>query len=190
MGMQLVYIALKGIRWQIYNYDEHVMYTQKKKVFSIADNFRRCLELIATGYMLLNGPGIIDPCETGDVDIFNDLTIEMRNAVTLAAQTALRAMTYNKLAHYLSDPEALTGPDAMKFGYGDEGMSEQAKRQMEIDIMKYTGQTDVLAFGMMPREIESAPVVTADELLGGPEDVMTNTKKKDEVDDKIDDFMK
>merc|ERR1712142_605863 len=46
--MQLVYIALKGIRWQIYNYEEHVMYTQKKKVFSIADNFRRCLELIAT----------------------------------------------------------------------------------------------------------------------------------------------
>jgi len=182
---QVCYIALKGIRWQIHDYKEHVMLTSVKKQFTVADSFRRCLELIGSGFILTNGTGIIDPCETGDMEVFNDMTIEMRNSVTLAAQTALRCMNYGRLEDYLSDPEALMRPDANRFGYEDnEDMEQQLDKQMQRDMAQFTGQAQGMDLMQTRVELveEHKDIVAADELIDG--------EHRDEVDNAIDDFMK
>ena len=137
--------------------------------------------MLASGYVLTNGLGVIDPCETGDVDVFNDMTLEMRNIVTLAAQTCLRSMNYGKLELYLSDPEALNNPDAARFGYGnDEDFEQQLNEQMERDIAAYTGEAGM----MQPRIVmeNQKEAKAADDLIG--------QEHKDEIDDAIGDFMK
>lgn len=203
--IMLIYTAMKSHRWQIHDYRNHVMYSDIKKRFTPADNFRRMMELISNGFCLTTGPGLIDPCETGDMDVFVDMTLEMRNSVTHAAQLCLRSMNAGKLQWYLSDPDAANGPNQAQFGYGTGmesieseamntnaapelggagGLGENGEEMLEIDGRLVPQSAIGSGFNpnsLVPRHVQAAQSAQVGPQVGHvamPEDIENNTGKE------------
>ena len=63
---------------------------------SAGDCMRRILEAVASG-LLINGPGILDPCEKEPTDALGPLTKQQREDITVSGQHFLRCIAFRKI---------------------------------------------------------------------------------------------
>lgn len=64
---------------------------------SPGEALRRVLECIATGILLPDGPGLLDPCEKGQTDALGTMSKQAREDVTANAQHALRLLAFRQI---------------------------------------------------------------------------------------------
>uniref|UniRef100_A0A673KIL1 Zinc finger RNA-binding protein-like n=1 Tax=Sinocyclocheilus rhinocerous TaxID=307959 RepID=A0A673KIL1_9TELE len=64
---------------------------------SPGEALRRVLECIATGILLPDGPGLLDPCEKGQTDALGNMSKQAREDVTSSAQHALRLLAFRQI---------------------------------------------------------------------------------------------
>uniref|UniRef100_A0A8C1TQ42 Zinc finger RNA-binding protein n=1 Tax=Cyprinus carpio TaxID=7962 RepID=A0A8C1TQ42_CYPCA len=64
---------------------------------SPGEALRRVLECIATGILLPDGPGLLDPCEKGQTDALGSMSKQAREDVTASAQHALRLLAFRQI---------------------------------------------------------------------------------------------
>lgn len=57
---------------------------------------RRVMEALSTG-LLINGPGLLDPCEKEPSDALAGLTKQQREDLTVSAQTFLRMIAFREI---------------------------------------------------------------------------------------------
>ena len=76
-------------------------YSTPAPKFNPAEVLRRVFELFASGFLLLDSPGLNDPCEKDPVDVLGYLTLQEREDLTASAQYALRLMVFNQLYRIL-----------------------------------------------------------------------------------------
>ncbi|XP_051977863.1 zinc finger RNA-binding protein-like isoform X2 [Xyrauchen texanus] len=62
---------------------------------------RRVLESIASGILLPDGPGLLDPCEKGQTDALGSMSKQAREDVTVSAQQALRQLAFRQIHEVL-----------------------------------------------------------------------------------------
>ena len=84
-------------------------YSSQPPQFSPPEVLRRVFELFASGFLLLNSPGLNEPCEKEPVDVLGYLSSQEREDLTASAQYALRLVVYNQLYKILgiAQPPAL-----------------------------------------------------------------------------------
>lgn len=70
--------------------------TSTEVPLSPGDCMRRILEAVSSG-LLINGPGILDPCEKDPVDALAALTKQEREDITVSGQTYLRLIAFRKI---------------------------------------------------------------------------------------------
>ncbi|XP_076871429.1 interleukin enhancer-binding factor 3a isoform X2 [Brachyhypopomus gauderio] len=58
---------------------------------------RRVLECLASGILMEDGPGIVDPCERETIDASHHLTLQQREDITQSAQFALRLVAFGQM---------------------------------------------------------------------------------------------
>lgn len=63
---------------------------------SPGDCMRRVMEGISTG-LLINGPGVLDPCEKEPHDALVGLSKQQREDLTVSAQTFLRLIAFRQI---------------------------------------------------------------------------------------------
>ncbi|XP_013111187.1 zinc finger RNA-binding protein isoform X2 [Stomoxys calcitrans] len=63
---------------------------------SPGDCLRRIMEALASGF-LINGPGLLDPCEKEPQDALQDLSKQQREDLTVSAQLFLRYMAFRQI---------------------------------------------------------------------------------------------
>uniref|UniRef100_T1PBW7 DZF domain protein n=1 Tax=Musca domestica TaxID=7370 RepID=T1PBW7_MUSDO len=63
---------------------------------SPGDCLRRIMEALASGF-LINGPGLLDPCEKEPQDALEDLSKQQREDLTVSAQLFLRYMAFRQI---------------------------------------------------------------------------------------------
>ncbi|XP_037805269.1 zinc finger RNA-binding protein [Lucilia sericata] len=63
---------------------------------SPGDCLRRIMEALASGF-LINGPGLLDPCEKEPQDALHDLSKQQREDLTVSAQLFLRYMAFRQI---------------------------------------------------------------------------------------------
>lgn len=63
---------------------------------SPGDCMRRVMEGLSTG-ILINGPGVLDPCEKEPHDALAGLTKQQREDLTVSAQTFLRLIAFRQI---------------------------------------------------------------------------------------------
>ena len=63
---------------------------------SPGDCLRRIMEAVASG-ILINGPGLLDPCEKEQQDALEDLTKQQREDITVSGQTFLRYIAFRQI---------------------------------------------------------------------------------------------
>jgi len=81
---------------------------------------RRVFELLASGFLLVNSPGLNDPCEKDPIDVLAYLSTQEREDLTASAQYALRLMAFNQLYKILGIPEP--PPPPIQPMYAPRGM--------------------------------------------------------------------
>ncbi|XP_028977462.2 zinc finger RNA-binding protein isoform X1 [Esox lucius] len=64
---------------------------------SPGEAMRRVLECIATGILLPDGPGLLDPCEKDQTDALGSITKQAREDITASAQHALRLLAFRQI---------------------------------------------------------------------------------------------
>uniref|UniRef100_H3AX55 Zinc finger RNA-binding protein n=1 Tax=Latimeria chalumnae TaxID=7897 RepID=H3AX55_LATCH len=64
---------------------------------SPGDALRRVLECIATGILMPDGPGLMDPCEKDQMDALETMNSQEREDVTASAQHALRMLAFRQI---------------------------------------------------------------------------------------------
>ena len=75
---------------------------------SPSKSLMRIVELVASGVLLPEGPGVKDPCEREDIDALDHLTVQDREDVTRQAQTDIRNFHYRKIHQFLDMERILT----------------------------------------------------------------------------------
>ncbi|KAJ8408253.1 hypothetical protein AAFF_G00256670 [Aldrovandia affinis] len=78
---------------------------------SPGEAMRRVLECIATGILLPDGPGLLDPCEKDQTDALESMTNQAREDVTASAQHALRLLAFRQI-HKVLGMESLPAAKA------------------------------------------------------------------------------
>ncbi|XP_051551025.1 zinc finger RNA-binding protein [Myxocyprinus asiaticus] len=68
---------------------------------SPGEALRRVLESIASGILLPDGPGLLDPCEKGQTDALESMSKQAREDVTVSAQHALRLLAFRQIHEVL-----------------------------------------------------------------------------------------
>lgn len=63
---------------------------------SPGDCIRRVMEAFATG-IVINGPGVLDPCEKEPHDALNGLSKQQREDLTVSAQQFLRYIAFRQI---------------------------------------------------------------------------------------------
>ncbi|KAL4608036.1 zinc finger RNA-binding protein-like isoform X1 [Arapaima gigas] len=58
---------------------------------------RRVLECMATGILLPDGPGLLDPCEKEHTDVLGSMTVQAREDITASSQHALRLLAFRQI---------------------------------------------------------------------------------------------
>ena len=81
---------------------------------SPSKSIMRIMEVLASGLLLPDGPGIKDPCEREDVDVFEKMSSQMKEDVTKQAQIDLRNIHYRKIHLMLGMERLLTRKEEMK----------------------------------------------------------------------------
>ncbi|XP_059847538.1 zinc finger RNA-binding protein-like isoform X3 [Hypanus sabinus] len=72
---------------------------------SPGDAMRRVLESIASGVLLPDGPGLLDPCEKDHSDALSSMNHQQREDITASAQHALRLLAFRQIHKVLGmDP--------------------------------------------------------------------------------------
>jgi zinc finger RNA-binding protein len=124
---------------------------------SPGDCLRRIMEALSSG-ILINGPGILDPCEKEPVDALNGLTKQQREDITVTAQQYLRFISFRQIHKVLGmDPlptPKFQGPRPWRFNRkrrrsgtenadseGDGKMSKKEDVKSETDASKDTMDT-------------------------------------------------
>ncbi|MGH0143077.1 UNVERIFIED_CONTAM: hypothetical protein FKN15_077669 [Acipenser sinensis] len=64
---------------------------------SPGEAMRRVFECLATGVLLQDGPGLLDPCEKDQTDTLESMTSQSRDDVTASAQHALRLLAFRQI---------------------------------------------------------------------------------------------
>ena len=82
----------------------------------------RIMEVVASGLLLPDGPGIRDPCERETVDVFDHLTVQMKEDITKQAQTDIRNIHYRKI-------HVLLGMDRLLTNYQKNIISMKSKEE-------------------------------------------------------------
>uniref|UniRef100_A0A4W3GN86 Zinc finger RNA-binding protein n=1 Tax=Callorhinchus milii TaxID=7868 RepID=A0A4W3GN86_CALMI len=78
---------------------------------SPGDAMRRVLECVASGVLLPDGPGLLDPCEKDQSDALSCMTDQQREDITASAQHALRLLAFRQIHKVLGmDPLPQTKP--------------------------------------------------------------------------------
>lgn len=75
---------------------------------SPGDCMRRVMEGISTG-LLINGPGVLDPCEKEPHDALTGIGKQQREDLTVSAQTFLRLIAFRQI-HSVLGMEPLPAP--------------------------------------------------------------------------------
>lgn len=75
---------------------------------SPGDCMRRVMEAISTG-LLINGPGLLDPCEKDPCDALATIGKQQREDLTVSAQTFLRLIAFRQI-HTVLGMDALPAP--------------------------------------------------------------------------------
>ncbi|KAG7487968.1 hypothetical protein MATL_G00028980 [Megalops atlanticus] len=78
---------------------------------SPGEAMRRVLECIATGILLRDGPGLLDPCEKDQTDALESMTNQAREDITASAQHALRLLAFRQI-HKVLGMESLPAAKA------------------------------------------------------------------------------
>lgn len=63
---------------------------------SPGDCMRRVMEALSTG-ILINGPGVLDPCEKEPQDALNGLSKQQREDLTVSAQQFIRLIAFRQM---------------------------------------------------------------------------------------------
>ncbi|XP_074163890.1 zinc finger RNA-binding protein 2 isoform X3 [Sminthopsis crassicaudata] len=104
------------------------------------DAMRRVLECVATGTLLIDGPGLQDPCEKNQIDVLDAMTNQEREDVTASAQHALRMLAFRQIHKVLGmdplpPPKSRVGSRSKKrrrdVSDAVEGESERKKERKE-----------------------------------------------------------
>lgn len=90
---------------------------------SPGDCLRRIMEAISSGF-LINGPGLLDPCEKEQQDALQDLTKQQREDITVSAQTFLRYIAFRQIYKVLGMEQL----PAMKFPMRPWRMGRKRRR--------------------------------------------------------------
>ncbi|XP_017262485.1 zinc finger RNA-binding protein isoform X2 [Kryptolebias marmoratus] len=73
---------------------------------SPGEAMRRVLECVSSGILLPDGPGLMDPCEKGQTDALESMTLQAREDITSSAQHALRLLAFRQI-HKILGMESL-----------------------------------------------------------------------------------
>ena len=80
---------------------------------SPSKSIMRIMEVLASGLLMPDGPGIKDPCEREEVDVFEKMSPQMKEDVTRQAQIDLRNIHYRKIHLVLGMERLLTRKEEM-----------------------------------------------------------------------------
>ncbi|XP_037548286.1 spermatid perinuclear RNA-binding protein isoform X1 [Nematolebias whitei] len=95
---------------------------------------RRVMECFASGILLPGGPGLHDPCEKEPTDTLTDMTDQQAEAITYAAQHALRLMAFGQIYKVLEMEPLPSNKPSQKYPWSDkEGLG--LKRPYEDGMM-------------------------------------------------------
>jgi len=98
----------------------------------------RVLEVIASGLILPEGPGIKDPCEREDLDVFDHLSLQDKESITKQCQEDIRKIHYRKIHEVLGMDRILTRMERMaKEAPKEDGVKESS----EVKEQKEAGKT-------------------------------------------------
>merc|ERR1712029_481882 len=91
--------------WAVELLVERALYTAWMPL-NPAASLMRVMEVMSSGLLLDDGPGLKDPCEKEDVNVVSGLTSQEREDITRSAQANLRRMHFRKLFKVLGMEEA------------------------------------------------------------------------------------
>jgi hypothetical protein len=97
-----------------------------------AESLLRILEVVAAGLVLIDGPGLRDPCEREDVDAFSHLSVQDREDVTNSAQGFVRKIHYRKI-HEVLGMERLPPPEKRDWPSKKEGENKEKTDEAQGD---------------------------------------------------------
>jgi len=119
--------------WALEILVERALYSAGRNL-SPSGALMRIMEVVASGLLMVDGPGIKDPCERDDICVFKELTIQMREDVTRQAQEDLRNVHFRKI-HLVLGMDRLQPPGFIKKAKNQEGSQkkgiEDVKQEME-----------------------------------------------------------
>jgi len=95
-----------------------------------AESMLRILEVMASGLALVDGPGLRDPCEREDVDVFMHLSVQEREDVTHSAQDFVRKIHYRKI-HEVLGMERLPPPEKKRWAKKEKKEEEGENKEKE-----------------------------------------------------------
>ena len=106
---------------------------------SPSKSIMRIMEVLASGLLMPDGPGIKDPCEREEVDVFEKMSPQMKEDVTRQAQIDLRNIHYRKIHLMLGMERLLTRKEEMmpkkedvKVEANTEAQKSEAKEQIKM----------------------------------------------------------
>lgn len=79
-----------------------------------SDGLRRIMEAVSTG-LLINGPGLVDPCEKDPCDVIRSLTAQQREDITHCGQMFLRLIAFKQIFKILGMEQMSTSKLKWKF---------------------------------------------------------------------------
>lgn len=98
---------------------------------SPGDCLRRVMEALSSG-ILVQGPGLMDPCEKEPVDALNGLTKQQREDITVTAQQFLRYIAFRQIHKVL-------GMDALPVQVNEWTVMIFYKFNSSFFLQKYQG---------------------------------------------------
>eukprot|EP00095_Tigriopus_kingsejongensis_P000452 maker-scaffold217_size252476-snap-gene-0.14 protein:Tk00452 transcript:maker-scaffold217_size252476-snap-gene-0.14-mRNA-1 annotation:"zinc finger rna-binding protein" len=128
---------------------------------SPGDGLRRVFEALASGILLSNNPGFLDPCEREPQDTAADLSAQQREDITAAAQASLRLIAFRQV-HKVLKMNPLPPP---KFGNRPFSRKRRLDEgQVEPTAIDDSGKKDKKTEGQdAAPKVDAAPIAPAKE---------------------------
>nr|CAG4651682.1 EOG090X037N [Triops cancriformis] len=126
-----------------------------EKVLSVAsqpvspgDCFRRFLECLSAGILLTpphgTSPGLLDPCEKETMDATNCLSLQEKEDITAAAQTALRMLCFRQIHKILGIEHIPAGRPGYKAADGGNVQRKRRRDNSVTESQENEGCKDIL----------------------------------------------